>query len=85
MTELAYEPFTLPWAGEEECVAPVESMIERVPSDFRISTRLGEYKALAREGWNVKALLAPDSKTMVLIAWGGRAALALSSRASARR
>jgi hypothetical protein len=43
-------------------------MIERVPSDPRLAARLQEYRQLARDGWNVTALLAPDSKTVVLIA-----------------
>lgn len=75
MAETSWEQFTLPWAEPELEAGPVESMIERVPSDFRISIRLGEYKDLARQGWAVSALLAPDSKTMVLIACRGESVL----------
>jgi hypothetical protein len=43
-------------------------MIERVPSDSQLSKRLAEWGALRRDGWDVTALLAPDRKTVVLLA-----------------
>lgn len=68
MTALAYEQFELPWAPPLTLIGSPRSMIERVPSDPRLAARLQEYRQLARDGWNVTALLAPDSKTVVLIA-----------------
>jgi len=46
----------------------VSAWIERVPSDKKLSAHLSRYRELAREGWDVTALLAPDSKTVVLMA-----------------
>jgi hypothetical protein len=55
---VAYEPFVLP-------LGPVETRIERVPSDRRVSAWLDEWKALQRRGWDCTVLLAPDAKTLV--------------------
>lgn len=63
MTVLAYEEFVLPWAEPA-----VRTMIERVPSDPRLAGELQRYKRLAHEGWSVSALLAPDSRSVVLLA-----------------
>jgi hypothetical protein len=56
--EFGYEPFALP-------ASSLEAFIERVPSDSRLGDKLDEWKHLSREGWDVTALLAPDSKTVV--------------------
>lgn len=68
MSAVAYEQFELPWAPQLCAVGEVRTMIERVPSDPRLAADLQRYNQLAREGWNVTALLAPDSKTVVLLA-----------------
>lgn len=70
---LAYEPFELRCSRPPLRLvdAPLESMLERVPSDLRLGSRLAEWKALRNDGWEVHALLAPDAKTVVLIACRG--------------
>ena len=68
MTALAYEQFELPWAPPLRAIGRPRTMIERVPSDPRLAGELQRYKELARAGWDVTALLAPDSKTVVLMA-----------------
>lgn len=59
---------------QSECLtqlAFLESAIERVPADKRLSRKLNELHELACGGWSVSALLAPDSKTVVLLACRG--------------
>lgn len=46
----------------------IRSMIERVPANSRTATQLASYGQLSTEGWDVIALLAPDSKTIILLA-----------------
>lgn len=65
-----WEQFELPWAPVVDLrptAVRYEWRLERIPTDPRMGERLYEYKQLAREGWSVSALLAPDSKTVVLI------------------
>lgn len=68
MTALAYEQFELPWAPPLYAVGSVRCRIERVPSDPRLASKLQEYKRLREDGWDVTALLAPDSRTVLLMA-----------------
>lgn len=63
-----YEQFELPWAPPRLVHQQPISRIERVPSDLRLANKLGEYRQLGKSGWDVTALLAPDSKTVVLLA-----------------
>lgn len=46
----------------------MRTRIERVPVDAQLQYRLDDLKALRAEGWDVMALLAPDQKTVVLLA-----------------
>lgn len=69
MTALAYEPFVFPPGHLRLIDAPaVESRLERVPADATLPRHLAEYKTLAAHDWDVTVLLAPDSKTVVLLA-----------------
>jgi hypothetical protein len=59
----SYEPFVT-----DPYVAPVpdEWFIERVQSS-ELNGRIDGWKALARCGWDVTALIAPDSRTVVAL------------------
>lgn len=66
MTALAYEPFVLP-------IPPLEVFLERVPSDVHLTDHLASWKAMQRNGWDLTALVAPDSKTVVALGCRGGA------------
>lgn len=51
--------------------APLETMIERVPSSA-LAAHLPGWKQLAREGWDVTVLRAPDSHSVLLLASRGQ-------------
>jgi hypothetical protein len=63
-TSVAYEPFVLP-------APPLETFVERVPSDVKLPTHLSRWKQLQREGWDVTALIAPDSKSVIALGCRG--------------
>lgn len=46
----------------------LETSIERVKADAHLGRKLSELKALREQGWQVTALIAPDQKTVVLLA-----------------
>jgi len=64
VTALAYEPFVLP-------LPPLETFLERVPSDAHLPDALARWKQMQREGWDLTALVAPDSKTVVALGCRG--------------
>jgi hypothetical protein len=63
---LLYEPSVLP-------NPPFETFIERVPSNSDLPKRIEEWKILRRSGWDLTALLAPDSKTVLALGCRGAA------------
>jgi hypothetical protein len=63
---LLYEPSVLP-------TPPFETFIERVPSNSDLPKRIEEWKILRRSGWDMTALLAPDSKTVLALGCRGAA------------
>jgi hypothetical protein len=63
MTRLAFEPFVHDTVRADGCD---EWMCERVPSG-EINRRLDGWKWLRANGWNLSILIAPDSKTVVVI------------------
>jgi hypothetical protein len=52
---------------------PFETFIERVPSNSDLPKRIEEWKVLRRSGWDMTALLAPDSKTVLALGCRGAA------------
>jgi hypothetical protein len=52
---------------------PFETFIERVPSNSDLPKRIEEWKILRRSGWDMTALLAPDSKTVLALGCRGAA------------
>lgn len=60
----SYEPF----ARDLRCVpCPSEWFIERVPSDARLTGHIDRWRTMSACGWDVTALVAPDSKTVVAL------------------
>jgi hypothetical protein len=47
----------------------VRTWIERVEVDRYFGNRLDEWKAMKRDGWQLTVLIAPGSKTVVVLAW----------------
>jgi hypothetical protein len=64
VTQLAFEPFAYDTVRADGCD---QWLIERVPS-AEINRRLDGWKLLQQAGWNVTVLIAPDSKTVVVLA-----------------
>lgn len=56
-----------PFASHERTAAPAEWMIERVPSDSELATRIDGWRELAGAGWDITALVAPDSRSVVAL------------------
>lgn len=69
MTQLAlsWEPFEL------RTTFALETFVERVPVDSFLSAHIDRWKAMRRDGWDVTALLAPDSRSVVCLACRGEA------------
>jgi hypothetical protein len=65
VSALPYEPFVFAPAAE------LEWFVERVPCDNRLGDRIDGWKQLVRDGWDVTALLAPDSKTVLALGCRG--------------
>ncbi len=63
-TSVAYEPFVLP-------TPPLEVFIERVPADSKLPGVLARWKEMQRDGWDLTALVARDSKTVVALGCRG--------------
>jgi DNA polymerase IIIc chi subunit len=66
LTALAYEPFVLP-------ARELETFIERVPSDHTLAAAIDRWKAMRADGWDLVALIAPDSKTVIALGCRGAA------------
>jgi hypothetical protein len=47
---------------------PYETRIERVPVDAHLADRISEWKTWKRYGWQVTALIAPDERTVLVLA-----------------
>jgi hypothetical protein len=66
----SYEPFV---RDLRRIDAPDEWFIERVPSDSRLGAEIERWKTMVACGWDVTALVAGDSKTVVALGCRGAA------------
>jgi hypothetical protein len=67
VTALAYEPFVANLGTSGTSGTYSEWFIERVASDSSVASHIQRWRAMSEDGWNVAALVAPDSKTVVAL------------------
>lgn len=60
----SYEPFARDLRRVTE---PSEWFIERVPADSQLSDQIDRWKTMSACGWDVTALISPDSRTVVAL------------------
>lgn len=64
----SYEPFVRDLRRIE---APDEWFIERVPTDKHLGDLIARWRKMSERGWDVTALIAADSKTVVALGCRG--------------